>query len=194
MNPFTALAQAVPFLAPYPTWAKGLFSFWLLLTALCLATLVFARRPETVAASTTALADVGDVDGAPLRLVVKRVELFDADWADAGIRVTADVNGNRFVYPSLAGVRWLMVGPDMSSQTFKLPPSDQLNLRFTMEALHSEDAGRGKEPTRFVSQQTVEVDRKKLPFDGSYRVYQLGSEQFRSGAISAIIHFAVTGG
>ena len=194
MNPFTALAQAVPFLAPYPTWAKGLFSCWLLLTALCLATIVFARRPETVAAPATALAEVGDATGSSLRLVVERVELFDADWADAGIRVTVDVNGNRFVYPSLEGVRWLMVGPDMSSQTFKLPPSDRLNLRFTMEALHPRDAGRGREPTRFVSQETVELDRRKLPFDGAYRVYQVGSEQFRSGAISAIIHFAVTGG
>lgn len=80
-------------------------------------------------------------------------------------RVTAIVNGRTYLYPSLAGVDWLDVGPTMSSQTFLLPQAPRYEVRFEMELRSSESEMSG----RYVSQHTDYVT--SIPHTSEYRVY-----------------------
>jgi hypothetical protein len=42
------MIEAIPLLSQYPFWARGLFAFWVILTAICVIVLIFARPVELV--------------------------------------------------------------------------------------------------------------------------------------------------
>jgi len=50
---------------------------------------------------------------------------------DAYVCVTATVNDVEYIYPSLSGVKWLQVGPEMAPQTFQIPVRDFYRIRFS---------------------------------------------------------------
>jgi len=77
-------------------------------------------------------------------LVVEGMEFFAA-LPGAQVRVTANVNGTEYVYPSVGGVEWLEVGPGMSAQKFRLPPErDEYIVRFEADV---RVPGKGKQRT-----------------------------------------------
>ena len=67
-------------------------------------------------------------------LVIERVTSFDPNNEKVIIRVTAYVNDVPYVYPSIAGIQWQDVSPDMESQSFSLPPAKYgYKIRFEAE-------------------------------------------------------------
>ena len=188
------LAKVLPFLEHYPIWVKGLISGWVLLTAVCIVALIVGYPKDMPAPGSSAPAadpakpaTSSPADEAWLR--IERVELYDSDWEEAGVRVTAQINGNSFTYPSIGKAQWVLTGPDMSPGLFKLPPSDSYQITFTMLAKH-----RGRQDqTEFVSQRQIVVGRDRLPFSGKYSLHELGSERFRGRALAATITFTLAG-
>jgi hypothetical protein len=170
----------ISFLSSYPVWVKGLVAAWVVLTGMGAAVLVFTH-PAREADKQKTLSGVW--------LKIKNVETFSSEWSDAGVRVTADVNGNSFVYPSIGGVQWVMMGPDMAAGLYKLPDSEIFPINFSMMAKHQ-----GKDDTmKFVSQKSVVVQKSDLPFSQTYPLFQLGSELMRGGAIKAQVSFSISG-
>jgi hypothetical protein len=100
--------------------------------------------------------------------------------------VTAQVNGDSFVYPSLGNVEWLQVGPDMAPGVFRIPMADTFQITFAMVA-RSPDP-RFPERANFVSQEIVVVGRQQLPYAGIYRVYTT-NRGTRSASVGAEIRF-----
>ena len=139
------LSEVLPFLDPYPGWVKALMSGWLLLTAVCGIALIVGRSP-TLPISTS--------DGVWLK--INRVEIFDDRLRGIDVQVIANINGNVFAYP-LVDRR---AGPDRSTGSFKLPPSNVFQINFSMA---------GSE-TRFVGQDTVVVEKEKLPHSAIYNL------------------------
>jgi hypothetical protein len=122
------ISSLAPFLEPYSSWVKVLFSLWVLLTAILLLSLILARPSRDKGSEQ--LPAVGDTRHDAVWLTIKRAELY-GPLAGAEIRVTAKVNGTEFTYPTLEGVEWLGVGPQMASQQFRIPPATQYELQFT---------------------------------------------------------------
>jgi hypothetical protein len=168
------ISTVAPFLAPYPVWVKGVFSGWLLLSAVLLIGLILARRPPHAlnagsanAASASVL--VTQTSGDDAWLLIDGLEFYAAK-PGAQVQVKANVNGTQFTYPSVAGVTWLEVGPGMAGQTFHLPPTkSRYVLRF--EATVRIPATRSQPEIighlRSVKEDFVDVTRD-LPFNGRY--------------------------
>jgi hypothetical protein len=65
-----------------------------------------------------------------LWMVIEGMHFFAAREG-AQVRVVANINGAEFTYPSKAGIEWLEIGPSMSAQVFRLPPTpDRYIIRF----------------------------------------------------------------
>jgi len=134
------ISTLAPFLATYPPFVKVIFSAWVLLTAVGLICLVLAKPGSAVKESEdkneTAAVTQAQAPAAPggrsdvpkdVWMIIDGSEFFAAREG-AQVRVIADVNGTELTYPSRAGVEWLEVGPSMSSQLFKLPPTKERYL------------------------------------------------------------------
>jgi hypothetical protein len=121
-------------------------------------------------------------------LKITGVEMFDQRFAQAGVRVTAEINGNSYVYPSIGGAKWSVIGPDMAPAVFKLPQSSVFQITFSMIVKSQGDPDESK----FISQRTVIVRKDQIPYSGNYELYLLGTENFRGGAIAAQIRFAIS--
>ena len=116
-------------------------------------------------------------------MVIDGLEFFSA-LDGAQVRVVANVNGTEFVYPSRAGVKWLEVGPSMSSQVFRLPPArERYIIRF--EAMVRVPA-RGGAPERRGQLKSVREDvvdiAKGIPFSGRYVLHTFDPVHMARGA------------
>ena len=98
--------------------------------------------------------------------------------ASSAARVRATVNGTEFQYPSMRGIEWLEVGPQMSHQQFRLPDAPSFEVRFGMELDSGEE---------LMSLHTDFVD--DLPYSGSYVLHEVESGK-RSLGVSAEVSYA----
>ena len=105
----------------YPAWAKYAL---LVLGSLIAAVLLLARTPEMKQPLPVSA-------GTQVYLHILRVALHPDDPA-AGIKVLANVNETEYIHPSVAGVEWMRVGPDMSRKIIPLPAADAYHVRFKM--------------------------------------------------------------
>lgn len=171
-------AELLPFIEPYPAWVKALISSWVLLTAVCIVALIVGKPSATRPNITSA-----DM----VWLKISKVEIFSQRWSEAGVRVTANINGNSFTYPSVGGVLWVVPGPDMSPGLFKLPASNVFEVSFSMLAKQQ-----GTDEGRFASQRTTVIRNDQLPHADSYSVHQVGRQSTRSGAVAAQISYVIS--
>ena|SRR5258708_6448450 len=169
-------SELISFLESYPSWVKALISGWVLLTAVCAIALLVGRGLPTAAV------------GENVWLSINGVELFDHSWDRAGVRVTADINGNTFTYPSVGEANWLVPTPAMTPALFKVPPSNVFQITFSMVGKHQDQ----DDETKFNSQRTTVVRKDQLPRSGTYEVHQLDRNGFRSGQVAAQISFAIS--
>jgi hypothetical protein len=123
-----------PFMAPYPSWVKIAFSIFVLSGATWFIGLVVAA-PTTQKVAEPVTPQVAEAVNPPAAaptawLTIKGVTIFGYT-DDVYIRVTATVNDVEYTYPSLSGVKWLQVGPEMAPQTFQIPVRDTYRIRFS---------------------------------------------------------------
>jgi len=167
------IQSLLDFLNSYPLWAKFFAFSGVLLTA---GVLIFAPR-------TNKTAENGEDESSGTFLTVKGIELYP-DSRDAEIQITIFVNGTKYQYPSLAGVKWLKIGRTMSPGTFKLPNSNIYEIRF-------EATLRNYEAAYLASQRVVRVS--KIPYSDAYAyaLYKVDEEMSRSGSVSASINYSI---
>lgn len=204
------ISSLAPFLASYPPWVRILFSFWFLLTAVMLLAFVLARSPVASvpedpagragngtpadgAPAEAAPVEAAPADGAPsapaeetpttgsIWFSLEGVELY-GPLEGGKVRVTATVNGLEYTYPSLEGIEWAAVGPEMSTQQFRVPGARSgYRIRFSM--LVRKDG----EDVRMVSQETDTASG--LPFSSEYELYEVGEEATRAPHVGAVIRY-----
>ncbi len=155
----STIEAVVNFIGTYPAWAKIA-----MLAGLGVTCGVALLAPRT-AVEAPPQAKTGGSPQAHARSASLQINGINNQGLPRGasVRVTAIVNGKPYVYPSLAGVDWLDVGPTMSSQTFPLDHAPRYDVRFEMEL-----KGSGVSE-RYVSQETVRI--ASLPHTGEYRLY-----------------------
>lgn len=179
---FETLNSFIPFLDQYPHWVKILFASWILLSSILLMSFVLARSPDTDSSNVVPIAGIETEQ--EVWLVIKNAELFGTSLSGGHIRVTAIVNQNEYDYPSLAGVEWLEVGPQMSSQQFKIPTRDEgYEVRFSMRLKN------GEEIIKLESQETLHI--QDLPNEGGFNLHKV-NEGVRSASVSARVNYKLT--
>ena len=104
----------VKFITSYPVWARVL-----VVISLSVVVLTLSLAPRSTADTKAKEAPLVEKDDASW-LIVDGVDLYGYSRG-AQIKLHIDVNGTKFVYPTLEGVEWLGVGPTMASQQFPLP-------------------------------------------------------------------------
>jgi hypothetical protein len=213
-----AISSAAPFLAPYPLWVKGSFVLWVLATAVLLIGLVLgkpessapvaaenpASTPDPMTPGAGEPAAAPEVTGGRLVpqppqardnwLVIEGVEFFAAK-PGAQIRLTADVNGTRFTYPSNAGVEWLEVGPGMASQVFPLPPADRryvVRFEALVRVPASDQQPQIDGELRSVNEHIVD-SRSELPHSGRYILHTFDPvHRARSASAEAQVRYRIS--
>jgi len=184
-----SIEEVVRFAGSYPAWARVTVCLCLAIAAL---TLFLAPR-------TTSAGPEPKKDADGHWLVVEGVEVYGAElgWKKV-VKVTAEVNGVSYVYPTLPGVEWLEPGPDMSPQRFKLPEvRNGYDVRFSMVARDAGDLTerpqKNKNPEGlaydFASVDSVHVS--SFPFSGQYTLHAV-KWQARSAAPGASVKFRIT--
>lgn len=164
------IKSLIEFLNSYPLWAK-LLAFLGLLITIC--ALIFAPRVTKEKEKDT------DKDkSSRVYLKIQGIKGFQSNYSE--IQIDAFVNGNKFRYPSVAGVEWLEVGPTMSPGIFELPDSDIYEIRFE---------GRLRDGHRSLASQQV-LTITKLPYTGEYNLH-LVDKAIRSAAISTRVRFSI---
>jgi len=112
--------------------------------------------------------------------------------SDADVQLTAFVNGEPYTYPSLAGVQWMKVRPEMAAITFDIPPSSSYRLRLegTLR-VHDRtqtrfDASDVTTEYRLASQTEERITT--LPFAEPYRLYMVDPKtETRAAKPSAVV-------
>jgi hypothetical protein len=173
----------VKFLATYPSWAKVAMLLGIALTVGV--ALLAPRTPIDAEAQSKPGATTATSAQALLR--INGVDIRKAQKGTS-VRVTAIVNGQAYLYPSLGGVAWLEVGPTMSSQSFQIPQASSYEVRFEMDVNSSDPALSG----RHLSQETARV--AAIPYTGAYAVYQtkLVQEGITRGSVSLVsVRFSI---
>jgi hypothetical protein len=209
-----AISSVAPFLAPYPPWVKGAFALWILATAFLLIGLVLGRPSSSDTANglrtssdTTGTSEPAgpssDANSQPaaqrvqqevLWLIIDRVEFFAAK-PGVQIRLTADVNGTQFIYPSRAGIQWLEVGPSMAAQAFRLPPTDRrYAVRFEalvrIPATDTQPQINGE--LKSVNEQIIDI-ATDLPYAGRYILHTFDPVHMaRSANAEAEVRFRIS--
>ena len=208
------ISSVAPFLAPYPPWVKGAFALWILATAFLLIGLVLGRpsssdtpstlltssdtagtsEPAKPSSDTDTQSVAGRAQQEELWLTIDRVEFFAAK-PGVQIRLTADVNGTQFTYPSRAGVQWLEVGPTMAGQVFRLPPTDRRYVvRFEalvrIPATDTQPEIDGE--LKSVNEQIIDVTTD-LPYSGRYVLHTFDPvHRARSASAEAEVRFRIS--
>lgn len=130
-----------------------------------------------------------------ISLTIIGVRLFPDD-PNADVQVVAVVNGTSYVYPSVDGVVWLKVGPDMARKIIDLPEAPIYQIKFQMRI-------RGGAKLASNEEQNLHADRSeraesqlvnnitKLPFYEDYKLYEVNGDT-RSAAVRAIVSYSIT--
>jgi hypothetical protein len=162
------------FVTSYPVWARVLIGLGLVTSFL---TLLLA--PRTSLADRDARPNAGGY-----WLVIEGVETYGS-FHDASVRVSVDVNGTRYIYPTLAGVEWLEVAPSMAPQKFKLPKPSPTGYEVQMQmVLRAND---NTYDFKSVNSDVV----TSFPFSGEYELYTVEAHT-RAGAVTASVHYRIS--
>jgi hypothetical protein len=177
-----ALTAIAPFLASYPIWTRVLVAGWVILTAATFLALVLTPQIKR----NNAAAESASTDDTVV-LSVDRIELFGFDDSpNRAVQVFAHVNGTTFRYPSLAGVDWLQVGPDMSPQRFTLPPTSNM-YEITFDATLNDGVRLVSQDTDSVKASEIASERRRF----SYALHKVGAEKTRSAGIAATVWYTL---
>ena len=120
---------------------------------------------------------------------------FYAARPGAQVRVMANVNGTEYEYPSVGGIKWLEVGPGMSAQKYRLPPTDNhYVIRFEADV---RVPGTDGEPDTMGKLTSVAEDivavPGDIPFSGQYVLHTLDPVHMaRSAGANAVISYRIT--
>jgi len=176
------ISALAPFLAAYPTWVKALFAAWIIIGAVLFVALVFGKQQS----SSVTQARTNNSGSVETLLIVRGVRAYNLQFNEGvKVKVVANVNGNKFVYPSGTQAEWLEIGQNMSPQKFVLPPmKNGYDVKFTMTTLYE-----GKE-TEMISQWVESI--KNLPFAGQYELHAFHpASRTRSGEVSASVMYEI---
>lgn len=176
------IERLLAFLNSYPLWAKLSAISGILFSVMIL---ILTPRQSSVTPP----------QNGPILLHIKAVRLFPED-PEAEVQIMAIVNGIIYQHPSVGGVKWMKVGPDMSQKIIELPDSEVYLIRFELK-LRSGSALVGEQERRLdldperreVSQVIRQI--RKLPFKEDYKLYDVNGE-VRSAGVSAVISYELT--
>jgi hypothetical protein len=152
-------------------------------------------QPAAPGAARPAVANAAAGSGARKAwLVVEGMEFFAAR-PGVQVRVTANVNGTEYVYPSVGGVEWLEVGPGMSAQKFRLPPeSDEYIVRFEA-AVRVPGKGKQRAVTGKLTSVTEDIVHVAgdIPYTGRYVLHTFDPVHMaRSAQANAELSYRIT--
>jgi hypothetical protein len=106
---------------------------------------------------------------------------------DPSIQVEADVNGTKYMYPSLSGVKWLKIGPAMAPQIFAVPKSPRYEVQFVANL-----NVKGK-TQKLVSQRVVRISSTEAKdYTGKYLLYPLGEAGSRGASVNMEVTFSLS--
>ncbi|MBI3346156.1 MAG: hypothetical protein HY020_02970 [Burkholderiales bacterium] len=166
---------------PYPLWARVVIVAALIAVGVVL---VFGRHsvPEV---------EVGGPAG-PVFLRINGISLYPDD-PDAEIQIVSSVNRTEYKFPSVAGVKWMRVGPAMSKKIIQLPEADSYEIWFTMNYKSGKVARNQETVTIYSDKQHALAAHASasVPYSGSYKLYPIKSD-IASSAIVAVVYFELT--
>ena len=173
------LNELLKLIGSYPTWAKAAVLSGL---AVAIAVLIFAK-PISPKPIPPAQAD------SQLYLRISRVALYPDD-PTAEVQVVASVNGTEYIFPSVANVKWMRVGPDMNQKIIPLPTADVYQITFRMNYRLGRSAG-NEEPHKIirVARQGLPAPTI-LPHNSEYKLYPISSAT-ASSAVAAVVTYQV---
>jgi hypothetical protein len=184
------IEAAIQFLNAYPVWARVCVLSGIVFSALVL---VFAQRGPTAAQDKKATLAANK--NGPIFLKIKGVKLFPDD-SNAEVQVLAIVNGTTFVHPSVGGVKWMKVGPDMSQKSIELPVAQRYDIRFEMRLRNgSTFSGKGSKQleaspvARAASQMISSITH--LPYSEDYKLYDIVGET-RAASVHAVVSYEIS--
>jgi hypothetical protein len=187
---FKEISEIIPFLGPYPLWVRGLVASWVGLSAICVAVLILAR-PLKGDGAEVQKPNSHDTEFVSVEndiwLKVGPVVIYNQSFTNYGVHVTININGNKFDYPSIAGARWLDVGPNMAHGLFRVPSSDNYTVIISMEAIKDQTS----KIIQFISQQTLVISKSQIPYSHNYKVFKL-NDNTRAADVSAAISFTLS--
>lgn len=195
---------AFRFLNSYPVWAKACVVTGVVFSILVL---VFAPRssgqndapPQRAVLQPpppkTGFAVIIQPVERPIFLTIKGIKLFPDD-PNVEVQVRAIVNGTTFVHPSVGGVKWMKVGPDMSEKRIELPRSDRYDIRFEMTLRNGGSfvgTGAKRLEAEHASQTGSQLVRTvwQLPFSEEYKLYDIVG-QSRAPSVRATVSYTVS--
>ena len=181
---FSAVSQHVepkPIIKPQPHWKRKLpfflAGFAVLIIAISLFIYTFSMSVE----------NFQEPAAERFRLTIEKVNFFPESRA-AAIKVYAFVNGIEFFYPSVAGVEWVEVGPQMSGHSFDLPEAENYDIRFEIKK-RSTDSDNAR-LAHLVSQKVVRISGPAI--SERYQLHGFDpASRTRSGSVSAEVVFSI---
>lgn len=162
----------------YPIWAKAIV---LSAIAVAIGVLIFAK--PTINKSPP----IEDVSQLYLR--ISRVALFPDD-PSAEVQIIASVNGTEYIFPSVANVKWMRVGPDMNQKIIPIPLADIYQISFHMNYRSGLSAGNEKPDKLIRTLRQGLPPPTTFPHNAEYKLYPITSAT-TSSAVSAVITYQV---
>jgi hypothetical protein len=164
------------FCASYPPWARVvvLSSF-----IVAIGTLLFSPRAKAGAER-----EEHDAQG-QVFMRIKRITLYPDD-PDARVSLSAYVNGTEYIHPSVAGVKWMKVGPSMSEKIIELPKAERYDVRFMLRV----ESGDTLTPLSMIHVSQTVTPIKQPPFSEDYRLY-IVKDNVREASVGAIVSYGV---
>lgn len=175
------LETFIRFFGSYPMWARLVVLGCITASVV---TLVIAPRP----ANTQPGKDQTGETSVPAKskqvfMRVMPIKMFPENQS-AEVQLSIFVNGTEFIHPSVAGIKWMKVGPAMSEKIIELPPSSRFDVRIEMRVRN----GPTLATRQMVSQQTTPV--KSLPYTEEYKLYDANNGT-RSASVAAIVTYEI---
>jgi hypothetical protein len=163
------------------------FSAWVILTATFIIGLALGKpsAPETGNMNGSTPNPPGrETEDQRIWLVVEGVDAYEIE--NAVVKVVANVNGTKYVYPTLEGIEWMEVGPSMAPQKFLLPKANKYEISFSMKVRQ------GNRVRDFVSVEKISVKATDAKSFSSQ--YDLHSKDggVRAASVSAAVRFKLS--
>ncbi|MDR7267709.1 hypothetical protein J2X20_000338 [Pelomonas saccharophila] len=169
---------------PYPLWARIAIVTGLIVVG---AALVFGRQSITSAEAETATNATGTV-----YLRINGITLYPDD-PDAELQIISSVNRTEYIFPSVAGVKWMKVGPAMGKKIIPLPEADSYEIWFKMN-YKSGKVARAQDPITIYKSKALATNARataSIPYSGKYKLYPVKSDT-ASPAVVAVVSFEIT--
>jgi hypothetical protein len=175
------IESIIRFAGSYPMWARILV---LACLSAIVATLLLAPR-----AGITQPTKAGAATAEPAKkdqqvfVRVKPIRLFP-DRPNAEVQLSVFVNGTEYKHPSVGGVEWMKVGPQMSEKIIEVPTASRYDVRFEMRLRE----GPTLKTQQHMAQQVTPI--MSLPYSEEYRLYQVENKS-RAAGVSAVVSYEV---